>query len=106
VIATARAPRVGHGGWLRAESPQRSQRVDVPLGLRRAGTDRRDAERKARSSRTGIGHPGALLEGLARDLKRSRYAAGPWFAVRGEDDLGVDRVESVERGERNLTIVV
>jgi hypothetical protein len=97
---------VGQAGWLRAEIASRSERVEFSLGFRRAGTHRREAERKAGSGGAGVGPPGASLEVLPRDLERSRCAARPRFAVRGQDDLGIDRVESIERGERDLTVVV
>ena len=54
----------------------------------------------------GAGIVGARLEVLPGDLERSSCAAGPWFAVGGEDDLGIDRGEPIERGERGLTVVV
>ena len=47
-----------------------------------------------------------FLCGSAGEFECSWEAPGPGVAVTEEDDLGVDRVESGERGECDLAVVV
>jgi hypothetical protein len=82
-----------------------SERVDFPLGLRRADTDQR-CRAEGQEQQKGDWASRARLEVLSRDLERSGCAARPRFAVRGKDDLRIDRVESIKGAERDLTVVV